>query len=117
MELLERAAIFSARMSLIAERQKRNLDAYKNLRARILKAHFGRPTQNGFEIDESWLCLDDLRAFKAPMYRFIINARGIVCIAWDADKMTEEIGSGQTGENAAQDDGTQNSSGEVLPQN
>lgn len=109
------AALLTARATIIKEQQKRNLDAYKNLRARIVKAHFGRPTQNGFEIDEPWLCLDDLRSFKAPMYRFGINARGIVCIAWDTEKMTKEIGS--TGENAAQDDGTQNSSGEVLPQN
>lgn len=110
------AALASARVAILQEQMGRNYQAYQTIRARIVKAHFNRPRQNGFEISDPWLCLDDLRSFKAPMYRFIINARGVVCIAWDSDKMTEEIGSGPTGDDATKDDGTQNPSREVLPE-
>lgn len=104
---------------LFPKRKRREIGAarlsnYQLLRARIKKAHFNRPMQNGFEIklDEPF-DLEDLRSFKAPMYRFSFNRQGLVCIAWDSEKMTEEIGSGDS---ATKDDGTQNPSREVLPE-
>lgn len=59
----------------------------------IMKAHFAK--QNGLTIQLSTVTLDDIKSFRAPMYRFSFNKDAELRIAWDFDMMTEEIGSGE----------------------
>src|SRR5258708_2288798 len=88
-------------------KRKDSLGTYHRIRAQITKAHFNK--QNGFAINEPGLTIEDLSCFRAPMYRFSFSARSELCIFWDFDKMTEEIGSNPSGENAPKDEGIQSS--------